>query len=110
MRRVVVTGLGVVSPNGIGKEAFWSACVNGHSGVGPIRAFDASSHPVRVAAEVPEFDLSPFVPGGGGAGPGAAPAAGGVAPVRRSARRVRAGRGGGGAGAGGDGTGEAARG
>ena len=33
MRRVVVTGLGVVSPNGIGKEAFWSACVNGVSGV-----------------------------------------------------------------------------
>jgi 3-oxoacyl-[acyl-carrier-protein] synthase II len=63
MRRVVVTGLGVVAPNGIGKEAFWSACVNGKSGVGPIRCFDASGHPVKIAAEVPDFNLAPFVPG-----------------------------------------------
>ena len=63
MRRVVVTGLGVVAPNGIGKDAFWSACVEGRSGVGPIRSFDASAHPVNVAAEVPDFDITPFVPG-----------------------------------------------
>src|SRR5213078_1988604 len=63
MRRVVVTGLGVVAPNGIGKDAFWSACVSGKSGVRPIESFDASAHPVRVAAEVPEFDLAPYVPG-----------------------------------------------
>jgi 3-oxoacyl-[acyl-carrier-protein] synthase II len=62
MRRVVVTGIGVVAPNGVGKEAFWKACVNGRSGVRPIRHFDASSHPVRVAAEVPDFDLSPYLP------------------------------------------------
>ena len=63
MRRVAITGLGVVAPNGIGKEAFWNACVNGRSGVGPIRSFDASNHPVRIAAEVPDFDMNPFVPG-----------------------------------------------
>lgn len=63
MRRVVVSGVGVVAPNGIGKEQFWSACVNGRSGVGPIRAFDASRHPVKIAAEVPPFDASPYVPG-----------------------------------------------
>src|SRR5262245_32620592 len=63
MRRVVITGLGVVAPNGIGKDAFWSACVNGKSGVRPIESFDASAHPVKIAAEVPDFDLSPFVPG-----------------------------------------------
>jgi 3-oxoacyl-[acyl-carrier-protein] synthase II len=62
MQRVVITGLGVVAPNGIGKDNFWDACVNGRSGVGPIRSFDASGHPVRVAAEVPDFDVSPFVP------------------------------------------------
>lgn len=62
MRRVVITGLGVVAPNGVGKEAFWSACVNGKSGVGPIRTFDASAHPVKVAAEIPEYDATPFVP------------------------------------------------
>jgi 3-oxoacyl-[acyl-carrier-protein] synthase II len=62
MRRVVVTGLGVVAPNGVGKEAFWSACLNGQSGVGPIRSFDASGHPVKIAAEVPDLDTSPFLP------------------------------------------------
>ncbi len=62
MRRVVVTGVGVVAPNGIGKEAFWSACVEGRSGIGPIRCFDASAHPVRVAGEVPEFDAAAYIP------------------------------------------------
>ncbi len=62
MRRVVVTGLGVVAPNGVGKEAFWSACVEGRSGVRPITSFDTSGHPVKIAAEVPEFDVTPFVP------------------------------------------------
>src|SRR5262249_25486722 len=62
MRRAVVTGLGVVAPNGVGREAFWKACLEGRSGVGPIRAFDASAHPVRIAAEVPDFDINQFVP------------------------------------------------
>ena len=62
MRRVVITGLGVVAPNGIGKEAFWSACLNGKSGVGPIRSFDASAHPVKIAAEVRDFDVTSFMP------------------------------------------------
>ena len=62
MRRVVVTGLGVVAPNGIGKEAFWKACVEGQSGIGPIRCFDASAHPVRVAGEVHDFDVADYIP------------------------------------------------
>jgi 3-oxoacyl-[acyl-carrier-protein] synthase II len=62
MRRVVVTGLGVVAPNGIGKDAFWSACLNGKSGVGPIKTFDATGHPVKIAGEVNDFDVAPFVP------------------------------------------------
>ncbi|MGE3807731.1 MAG: beta-ketoacyl synthase [Gemmataceae bacterium] len=62
MRRVVVTGIGVVAPNGIGREAFWSACLAGRSGVGIIRTFDSSKHPVKIAAEVPEFDVTPYVP------------------------------------------------
>lgn len=61
MRRVVVTGLGVVAPNGVGKQAFWEACCNGKSGVGPIRSFDASGHPVKIAAEVNDFDVTPFL-------------------------------------------------
>jgi 3-oxoacyl-[acyl-carrier-protein] synthase II len=62
MRRVVVTGLGVVAPNGIGKEAFWQACIEGKSGVRPIASFDASAHPIRVAAEVPNFDIHEYIP------------------------------------------------
>jgi len=62
MRRVVVTGIGVVAPNGVGRGPFWNACLSGVSGVGPIRAFDASNHPVRVAGEVRDFDPFPLLP------------------------------------------------
>jgi beta-ketoacyl-acyl-carrier-protein synthase II len=54
-RRVVITGLGVVAPNGIGKEDFWGACIAGHSGIGRITRFDASRLPVQIAGEVPNF-------------------------------------------------------
>ncbi len=54
--RVVVTGLGVVAPNGIGKEAFWQSLVEGRSGIGPITLFDASDHPCRIAGEVKDFN------------------------------------------------------
>jgi len=64
MRRVVVTGLGVVAPNGNGKEAFWSACVNGRSGVRPIRTFDASRHPVKIAGEVLDYDAGSYLTNG----------------------------------------------
>jgi len=62
MRRVVISGLGVVAPNGIGKDAFWNGCINGHSGIGPIRSFDASNHPIRMAGEVHDFDPEPYIP------------------------------------------------
>src|SRR5262245_64761284 len=62
MRRVVISGLGVVAPNGVGKDAFWNACLNGTSGVGPIKTFDATDHPVKIAAEVQDFDVAPFIP------------------------------------------------
>jgi 3-oxoacyl-[acyl-carrier-protein] synthase II len=51
-----------VAPNGVGKDEFWSACVNGKSGVGPIQAFDASRHPVKVAAEVRDLDAARYLP------------------------------------------------
>lgn len=62
MRRVVVTGLGVVAPNGIGKDDFWSNCTNGVSGVGKISAFDASTFPIHIAGEVKGFNPNPFIP------------------------------------------------
>ena len=55
-RRVVVTGMGVIAPNGIGVEAFWDSLVHGRSGVRKITRFDASSYPSRVAGEVNDFD------------------------------------------------------
>src|ERR1035437_8854585 len=54
--RVVITGMGVVSPNGIGKEAFCRAILEGKSGVKRISRFDPSNLPVRIAGEIPEFD------------------------------------------------------
>ncbi len=54
--RVVITGMGVVSPNGIGKEAFCRAVLAGKAGVKRISRFDPSLLPVQVAGEIPEFD------------------------------------------------------
>jgi 3-oxoacyl-[acyl-carrier-protein] synthase II len=54
--RVVITGMGVVSPNGIGKEAFCRAVLAGKSGVKRISRFDASQLSVHIAGEIPEFD------------------------------------------------------
>ena len=55
-KRVVMTGLGVVTPIGNDVPTFWSALTAGRSGAGPITAYDASDQPVRIAAEVKNFD------------------------------------------------------
>ena len=62
MRRVVITGIGAVSPNGIGRERFWEATRNGVSGVRRITRFDPSAYQVQVAGEVSdEFDEKKYV-------------------------------------------------
>jgi 3-oxoacyl-[acyl-carrier-protein] synthase II len=55
-RRVVITGIGPVTPVGMGREAFWDELVAGHSGISEISMFDASEFPVRIAGEVKDFD------------------------------------------------------
>ncbi len=60
-RRVVVTGMGMVTPLGGDVESTWAGLLEGRSGVGPISLFDARSFPTRIAAEVDGFDLEPFV-------------------------------------------------
>ena len=57
-RRVVVTGLGVVAPNGIGKETFWRNLIAGKSAVDYITAFDPSPYPSRVAGEIRESRMA----------------------------------------------------
>ncbi len=56
MSRIVITGIGVVSPIGIGRDRFWTNLTAGRSGTGPITLFDASAFPVRIGAEVKDFD------------------------------------------------------
>ncbi len=55
MRRVVVTGIGLITPLGSGKEKTWKALINGECGIDKITAFDTSEHTVHIAAEVKDF-------------------------------------------------------
>jgi len=59
-RRVVITGMGAVAPNGIGLSNFWAATRDGVSGIAPITLFDASELPSRIAGEVKGFDPAAF--------------------------------------------------
>jgi len=61
MRRVVVTGLGVVSPLGTGTEKNWAAITSGQSGIDKITRFDASDLPSQIAGEVKDFDAEKFI-------------------------------------------------
>ena len=54
-RRVVVSGMGAISPNGVGREAFWNATKNGVSGVRRIEAFDPSPFTVQIAGQWLDF-------------------------------------------------------
>jgi len=60
-RRVVVTGIGLICPTGIGTENAWKAILAGRSGIGPVTLFDATPFPCRIAGEVPAFDPLDFV-------------------------------------------------
>ena len=59
--RVVITGLGIVSSIGLGKEAFWENCLQGISGTKPIQGFDVSSYHSRLGAQLPEIDFKSFI-------------------------------------------------
>ncbi len=61
MPRVVITGVGVVSPVGIGKDAFWNSLLAGRSGIGNLKAFSGEHLPCRLAAEIENFDPSAYV-------------------------------------------------
>ena len=59
--RVVITGLGVVSPVGIGKDAFWDAMMTGKNGIDKITRFDATEYKAQVAGEVKDFEPADYM-------------------------------------------------
>ena len=61
MRRVVVTGLGLIAPNGNTAPKSWENTIAGVSGIGPIESFDASDFPVRIAGEISNFDVTDYI-------------------------------------------------
>ncbi|MRS13010.1 MAG: beta-ketoacyl-[acyl-carrier-protein] synthase II [Actinobacteria bacterium] len=61
MRRVVITGLGAVSPVGVGVPAIWESVTAGRSGIGPVTLFDASEYPTRFAGCVDDWDPTPWI-------------------------------------------------
>jgi len=62
MERIVVTGIGLVTPNGVGTDASFQSLINGRSGVGPITQFEATEQfSTRIAAEVKDFDPAAFM-------------------------------------------------
>ena len=61
MRRVVVTGLGAITPIGIGREDFWNSLIEGRSGIGNITRFDTTDFDTKIAAEVKDFDPTDYI-------------------------------------------------
>jgi 3-oxoacyl-[acyl-carrier-protein] synthase II len=59
--RVVVTGLGIISSIGIGKEEFWKNCLQGISGIKPIQRFDVSTYRSKLGGQLPEIDFKAFI-------------------------------------------------
>ena len=60
-KRIVITGLGVIAPNGIGKEQFWTALKEGRSGIKPIKRFDTSGFKCKLAGEINNFRPTDFL-------------------------------------------------
>ncbi|SHE76193.1 3-oxoacyl-[acyl-carrier-protein] synthase II [Tissierella praeacuta DSM 18095] len=61
MKRVVITGLGAITPIGIGKENFWNSLIEGKSGIGAITRFDTTDFDTKIGAEVKDFDSSNYI-------------------------------------------------
>lgn len=61
MRRVVITGVGLVSPLGLDKVEFWNNLVDGKSGISAVESFDVSQYPCRIAGEIKDFDPSRYM-------------------------------------------------
>ena len=60
-RRIVITGLGCISPVGNDARSAWDSVINGRSGIGPLQAFDSEHFPAKIAGEIPDFDVSEYL-------------------------------------------------
>jgi 3-oxoacyl-[acyl-carrier-protein] synthase II len=60
-KRIVITGMGVVTPVGIGVDAYWNSLINGVSGVDYVKAFDVTKYPTKIAAEIKNFNPEDFI-------------------------------------------------
>lgn len=60
---VVVTGLGIAAPNGLGTKDFWAATLQGETGIGPVTRFTPDQYPARLAGEIPGFVAEEHLPG-----------------------------------------------
>ena len=61
MKRVAVTGIGVITPIGTGRETFWRALLEGCSGIAPVASFDTAAYPVHIGGEVRDFAPEPYL-------------------------------------------------
>jgi len=62
MDEIVITGIGIISACGIGKEAFWKNCLEGRNGIAPVRSFDTSGYSSHLGAEARDFNPKEFMP------------------------------------------------
>ncbi len=62
MDEIVITGIGIISSCGIGKDAFWKSCLEGRTGIAPIRSFDTSTYSSHLGAEARDFNPKDFMP------------------------------------------------
>ncbi len=62
MEEIVITGIGIISACGIGKDAFWKSCLEGRTGIAPIRSFDTSAYSSHLGAEARDFNPKDFIP------------------------------------------------
>ena len=62
MEEIVITGIGIISACGIGKEAFWKSCLEGRTGIAPIQSFDTSAYSSHLGAEARDFNPKDFMP------------------------------------------------
>src|SRR5271169_5177128 len=60
MRKVVITGIGLITPIGLSTEESWKKCVSGSSGIGPVTRFPVDQYPTRIAGEIKGFDVSKY--------------------------------------------------